>query len=234
VSQLRRKDQNDKHNYLGQMSVEIQGEYVAVLDVAVSFDDLEKLKLAHISYIDNDEIEAFLYDEENRIIVKYEDYSLHWAVKYRRYKPIFNDEYIYVVRFIEATKPEAHKINMNSVFKQYFYKSRMIRTENADSIKTFSHKDEQKIQNKYVSEINTEIEADSLSYIKNPTSIPVSKLGIHPIIFNCLKSAGYKTMDDLIALIERKGIKGLNNINTLSADKRAEVIDALRKHGVCI
>ena len=54
-------------------------------------------------------------------------------------------------------------------------------------------------------------------------------LGLQTMTTNCLKQAGYKTIGKLLALYEKKGVKGFANIPRFNAEMQKELVSALRR-----
>lgn len=249
ISNLRRDNAKDKQRYVGRMSVELQGEFVAEFDVQVVFEDLEKLRFAHINFLEeNGDYEKFYYEEYLKILAKYEDWRLSSTERYRRYK-VLDEDYIYVVNFIDSYV-HTKNINMKSSFRRYFdeikptIKNNKLEVkwkESGKKLSNLSHYQSQKNQktvNDYraqdtqKTEHENEITETSLSAKSKPVSISVKNIDLHPMVYNCLIQSGYQTVDDLVKLISQKGINGLNSIRKLNADMQAQVINSLRKQGI--
>lgn len=75
------------------------GQELTSMPVRVEFHDLNKLSQARISVLYYDEYYEFLYDEKERILVAEEQPNLPKAECYRRYTPLYTDEYVYIVNF---------------------------------------------------------------------------------------------------------------------------------------
>lgn len=92
---------DDLHTYIGHMVMNRNHSKTSIsLYVNVEFYDLNKLRYAYIKFYDEDDLIEFLYDNESNNIVKEEIKELPPSVKYRRYEPLYSEEYLYVVSFV--------------------------------------------------------------------------------------------------------------------------------------
>lgn len=88
------------HTYTGQMVIRRNpNKNSTSLLVNVEFYDLNKLRYAYITFYDEEDMIEFLYDNEENKIVREEIKELPPSVKYRRYEPLYPEEYVYVVSF---------------------------------------------------------------------------------------------------------------------------------------
>ncbi|OPZ92594.1 MAG: DNA-directed RNA polymerase subunit alpha [Firmicutes bacterium ADurb.Bin419] len=217
VNNLKREDPGDKHIYTGQMSVEIQGEYVAAFDVTVVFEYLEKLKLAHIRFIEDGETTEFLYDDVRKLLVKYEDLRLYRTERYRRYKPIYDDEYIYIISFIEALDAVSQKINTKSGYRRFFY---AVDATNTDH--TYP---------KIAWKVSHQIATKALLKLYNQDiGVSIENLNLSPRTYNCLKRAGIKNAGAILALPP----DGLLKVRNLGRKGVEEIISKLNSLGIKI
>lgn len=62
--------------------------------------------------------------------------------------------------------------------------------------------------------------------------MPITEINLPPIVYNCLRNAGYTDLRSLYNLIRKKGIKGLNTINKLDMAKKQHVIAMLQEYRI--
>lgn len=87
------------HDYKGKY--QIYGLYDAVATVKSTDKTLE----LEILYLDDDVIDGFLYDNEQKVIVDEDNKSLTTSQRYRRYYPVFwEDEYIWHAKFVDINE----------------------------------------------------------------------------------------------------------------------------------
>ena len=99
------------HLYTGNMIVEDNyGKIINTSLIEMEFYDLNKIRFAYVTFRSYGENLEFLYDNVNQAIVKEEKKGLPPAVKYRRYEPMYPEEYVYLVSFISNsnTKNEGY------------------------------------------------------------------------------------------------------------------------------
>lgn len=104
IKELSILDETDEYRYRGQL-IEL-GSSRTIADVVVEFFNLNQLRYAMISWIDpeyGDELE-FLYDYVSKQIVCEEQSGLSPSEKYRRYEPLYLDEYFFGVTFKNSRK----------------------------------------------------------------------------------------------------------------------------------
>lgn len=97
-------DESDEYRYSGTL-VEFESSRI-IANVVVEFFNLNQLRYAMISWIDpeySDELE-FLYDYVSKQIVCEEQPGLSSSEKYRRYEPLYLDEYFFGVTFKNSRK----------------------------------------------------------------------------------------------------------------------------------
>lgn len=89
------------HLYTGNMIVEDSyGKIINSSPINMEFYDLNKIRFAYVTFQSYGENLEFLYDNVSQAIVKEEKKGLPPAVKYRRYEPMYPEEYVYLVSFI--------------------------------------------------------------------------------------------------------------------------------------
>lgn len=89
------------HLYTGKMIVEdYYGKLLDSYSVKMEFYDLNKIRFAYATFTSDGEDLEFLYDNVTQTIIKEENKGLPPAVKYRRYEPMYPEEYVYLVSFI--------------------------------------------------------------------------------------------------------------------------------------
>jgi hypothetical protein len=97
VKNLRPCDESDTQRYIGWICVKGQRGRVYYLDdVIVCFTPSSPLNQCQISLIDELEL---LYDENTNHLVAEENMLLHWSERYRRYTPIYRDDFLYEIQF---------------------------------------------------------------------------------------------------------------------------------------
>ena len=60
--------------------------------------------------------------------------------------------------------------------------------------------------------------------------LELSKTSLPPLTYNCFKNAGYRTLGDVKRLYEKKGEKGLLNVNRSTAEMRRQIMNVLKQH----
>lgn len=102
VSDLKRVEESNKHNYVGKLLVKtVSGYRIIAYNVNVEFFDLDKLQYVYLTYYDEYDFVEFLYDTNKKAIVKEEEKGLKRAARYRRYDSLYAEDYLYVVQFSE-------------------------------------------------------------------------------------------------------------------------------------
>lgn len=124
VDNLQRAEPFDGMTYYARLFAKnVQRQVLASYDVRVEFFNLHKLNIVNIAVKDDkaDYVE-FLYDHQRKIIVRDEDTSLHRAERYRRFVPLYDDEYVYVIDFVERDRDIArnnnHVANQHEVYRR--------------------------------------------------------------------------------------------------------------------
>lgn len=98
ITDLQFIDYNNKHNYYGILKKPSDNNLV--IPIKIKINDLNNLRHIFIYFIEDGEELEFLFDNNNKSIVKEEQNGLRPSVKYRRYTVIYDDEYIYGIEFI--------------------------------------------------------------------------------------------------------------------------------------
>ena len=65
------------------------------LPVRVVFPSQTELRYFHLYFMDEEVCTAFLFDADTKRLVTYEEPGLLYSVRYRRYAPLFDDEYLF-------------------------------------------------------------------------------------------------------------------------------------------
>ena len=68
--------------------------------------------------------------------------------------------------------------------------------------------------------------------LDSPLQLPVEESGLPPMIYNCLKNSGYRTLGDVVALLDRKGEKGLQSIQKCNSEMKKEIQNVLRLYNL--
>lgn len=98
ITDLQFIDYNNKHNYYGILKKPSDNNLV--IPIKIKINVLNNLRHIFIYFIEDGEELEFLFDNNNKSIVKEEQNGLRPSVKYRRYTVIYDDEYIYGIEFI--------------------------------------------------------------------------------------------------------------------------------------
>ena len=86
--------------YRGLLTIKTYGESSPICFwVKVEYADINKPQDICLTFFDGYDYLEFLYDYTRRIIVKNEEKGLSRAVKYRRYEPLYSDEYYFSAEF---------------------------------------------------------------------------------------------------------------------------------------
>jgi len=109
------------HLYTGKMIVEdYYGKLLDSYPVNMEFYDFNKIKFAYVTFTSYGENLEFLYDNVNQTIVKEEKKGLPPAVKYRRYEPMYPEDYVYLVSFVSGSRNQNEGSRMGkSATKKY-------------------------------------------------------------------------------------------------------------------
>ena len=97
--------------YKGKMIVNSEKKILATFPAMVEFFDLNRLQMAYITFIDEDENCEFFYDEYKCWIVKQEDRSLPKSHAYRRYSSLFPEDFVFNIKFIQRPKNAGISVN---------------------------------------------------------------------------------------------------------------------------
>lgn len=109
---LKKCSNSDENTYYG--SILVNNDAVDC-KVRVQFVDPDNLQTASISFFDGYDYVEFLYDAYKMAIVMDEEKGLSRAVRYRRYDPLYVDEYCYTVQFVnESPKLSPLGVRRNS------------------------------------------------------------------------------------------------------------------------
>ncbi|MGI6343532.1 MAG: hypothetical protein ACOX18_00500 [Bacillota bacterium] len=96
------------HTYIGEMTALDRRERTLVrFNVKVHIPNLQRVNQMIITVQDEDDFVELLYDDKRKIIVKDEDRNLPRAERYRRYTPLYPDEYSFGVTFIPTVAQPA-------------------------------------------------------------------------------------------------------------------------------
>lgn len=102
ISNLQRKLEEEKYTYKGKFIISNTKNYSPIkYDVTVTFPELDKLQYAYITFFDGYDDVEFLYDNQQKYLVKEEQNGLTRAIRYRRYESIFPEDYVYLIDFID-------------------------------------------------------------------------------------------------------------------------------------
>lgn len=99
INNLNLINPKDRHNYIGRLEKISDNTKASDIPVKITFNDLNNLKYVYISFLEDDEYIAFLFDEFKKRIVTYEEEGLRSSVRYRRYTVIYDDEYTFGIEF---------------------------------------------------------------------------------------------------------------------------------------
>ena len=77
------------------------GSLIESYHVKVKFFDLNNLKYTYITFPEDNEYYEFLFDNNEKVLVKEEEPGLKRTVRYRRYDVIYPEDYMFIVEFIE-------------------------------------------------------------------------------------------------------------------------------------
>ena len=95
------ENQDCLYRYTGTMVIKNHfNGILGTLPVLVEFYDLNKLHVAFIGFIDDGEVISFLYDNNQKNIVTYEEVNLPPSIKYRRYEDLYDGGYYFIIEFI--------------------------------------------------------------------------------------------------------------------------------------
>ena len=118
------KQSENENVYIGKMIVGDNRLIVATFSVQVEFFDLERIQAAYITYPEEDYNVEFLYDEQNKTIVKNEDKRISKSQAYRRYKTsLYPGDYVFELEFIrrpadaDVTKDDTRYNNLEETYK---------------------------------------------------------------------------------------------------------------------
>lgn len=232
IENLSYSDELDKHNYIGLMfidnSTSRDGRLVAAYPVNVNFFNTDKLKYVKLSFLDDGEPEVFLYDSKRKIIVKEENRDLPRTERYRRYTPLYEDEYVFTIDFI-APSNRVPKAMPDDIPKE--------------KVNKFQNPNQSYINNKS-STVYTQgfrksnytkgyTELAKPSTINSPNLMPIESLQLSQRAYNCLKRARINTAGDIAnqtntALLKVRNIgrreveEAINKIKLLGLDIKGE------------
>lgn len=232
IENLSYSDELDKHHYTGQMFVDNStGQYrklVAAYQVNVNFYNMNKLKYAKLSFLDGNELEVFLYDFKRKIIVKEENRDLPRAERYRRYIPLYEDEYIFEVDFINSSNrvPESIPADIPKEKVEKFQKAnKLYRNNTSSTIFTQGF-----WKGNYSTGNTTFTRPAKRSTFNSPELIPIEDLKLSQRTYNCLIRARILTAGD----IANQTIKSLLKVRNLGRKNMEEAISKIKSLGLDI
>jgi hypothetical protein len=232
IENLSYSDELDKHNYTGLMfidnSTSQDGRLVAAYPVNVNFYDTDKLKYVKLSFLDDDEPEVFLYDSKRKIIVKEENRDLPRTERYRRYTPLYEDEYIFTVDFVAPSNrmPKSMPTDIpKEKVKQFQNANQSYRNNKSSTVFTQGF-----WKSNYTTGHTTFARPAKPSTFNSPELIPIENLQLSQKTYDCLKRARILTAGD----IANRTITSLFKVRNLGRKNMEEAINKIKLLGLDI
>lgn len=232
IENLSYSDELNRHYYIGMMFVDNStskdGRLVAAYPVNVNFYDTDKIKHIKLSFLDDEEPDVFLYDSKRKIIVKEENRDLHYTERYRRYTPLYEDEYFFTVDFVAPSNrvPKSMPTDIpKEKVKQFQNANKALRNNKSSMMFTQGFR-----KNHYATEYTTLARPAKPCTFNSLKLIPIENLQLSQRTYNCLKRARIFTAGD----IANQTLTSLSRVRNLGYRSRDEVIDKIRLLGLDI
>lgn len=233
IENLSYSDGMDKLNYVGQMFVDNSigqyGRLVASYPVNVNFYNANKLKYVKLSFLDDNEPEVFLYDSKRRIIVKEENRELSRTERYRRYTPLFEDEYVFEVDFIIPSNRVAKSIPTD-IPKEKVKQFQNINQSDRNNPSSSTVFTKGFWKSNYTTKHTEFTQPAKLKTFNLPELIPIENLNLSQRTFDCLKRAGILTAGD----ISNQTFKSFLKVRNLGLKSMHEAINKIKLLGLNI
>lgn len=209
---IRDKEDND-NLYKGKLMINTVDDTSPILfDVKVEFFDLEKLNQIYLTFFDGSDSLEFLYDYNKKLIVKNEEKGLPISVKYRRYEPLYSEDYIYNTEFT------------NEVPKKYVATKNII---DAHENEIVIWKDSEPIKDIHIKDMGLSIRTyNCLNRARIETAKDIRKIGTSGLFK--VRNLGKTGVIEIISKMSSLGID-INNLKEESKIEAAATVEGNKK-----